>query len=985
MQEVGNIFGEAFPTFVKRQIEDREKVFGAGLAEGQLVHAFNDTSQTIGYLNYIHANSAYVKLVSSVDVLDTSRFIGTSLEGVVKNIKNTDFAKQMVLLGGVLLPASSSTAPYGYKEGESRVRDSLPLNNADFSQEEGEAVYNLFNRGNYGFGGTEFGLRPMPGITSAVIEHLNEGAFRKATVKIKAYNRAQLEMIDALYLRIGFTALLEWGHTTIARRGKNNVLEIRSDLADNYSLESTFLAGGLDFYEVADKIRTNRAASQGNYDGFCGRIANYTWDFLADGTFDITIIMYSVGDVIESLTINTSTVEVSEEDKKTNSTQDLSTPGARIEASLTKSDIGHFLALEKRKLDQARAGGGKIVNGKTVNFLQQPGFFVNSMVSYQGAPKRRFDVYGGDSTFIDTCKIEWESGHSTEYYIRFGTFLQFLEKYKVFETKTGVKVAKIDYDEKKNIVYLPDDNYTYPIDPRICIWKDQISIDDNNYEFFKGLEKFKDFKVVKEDKVQDANGRSITKITAVDYGYLMNIYLNMDHILTVLDSNRDSRTLKISAIKFLQQICDNISATLGGVNKINVTLDEEYNKIKFVDSVTFPELVASLNAFGASTDYATFNVYGFVQDKEFYKGSFIKGFNFSTQLSKDTSTLIGIGAAANSRVVGEDDTAFSKWNIGLKDRIWADIYDPVIAQQTQPLDSLKNAIQNQRDSYFDFLEEYGIEDSEVKKYTWDEGGFEAQKQKQREIINYDVTEQANNQTTKTAGTTIGFLPVRASITMKGLSGMKIYQIFNINADFLPSYIPSILNFLATNIKHTIENNVWDTTLETVTVPASVLEKGQKTGRRDKRKGGKASSGKEIVGQPVLDILIRFLQEAGIPVTEETKKFVIAWKRAEAGPNTYNLFGTTQKYNGSTKSPTSTTSQVQSYKTVEDGIKANALTITNGKYNGMLNDLKAGKLTALEIADKYAKTELVTWGTGRLLGDILKGGVSNLNKLKLYVA
>jgi len=308
MQEVGNIFGEAFPTFVKRQIEDREKVFGAGLAEGQLVHAFNDTSQTIGYLNYIHANSAYVKLVSSVDVLDTSRFIGTSLEGVVKNIKNTDFAKQMVLLGGVLLPASSSTAPYGYKEGESRVRDSLPLNNADFSQEEGEAVYNLFNRGNYGFGGTEFGLRPMPGITSAVIEHLNEGAFRKATVKIKAYNRAQLEMIDALYLRIGFTALLEWGHTTIARRGKNNVLEIRSDLADNYSLESTFLAGGLDFYEVADKIRTNRAASQGNYDGFCGRIANYTWDFLADGTFDITIIMYSVGDVIESLTINTSTV-----------------------------------------------------------------------------------------------------------------------------------------------------------------------------------------------------------------------------------------------------------------------------------------------------------------------------------------------------------------------------------------------------------------------------------------------------------------------------------------------------------------------------------------------------------------------------------------------------------------------------------------------------------------------------------------------------
>jgi hypothetical protein len=985
MQEVGNIFGEAFAPYVKKQIQDREKVFGAGLAEGQLIHAFNSDSQTIGYLNYIHANSAYTKLVSSVDVLDTSRFKGTSLEGVVKTLDGSKFAKQLVLLGGVALPQSQSGMPYGYKDGESRVRESLPLNNADFTQDGQEATYNIFNRGNYGFGGSEFGLRPMPGITSAVIEHLNEGAFRKATVKLKAYNRAQLEMIDALYLRIGFTVLLEWGHTIIARRDENNVLEITSDLTDNYSLESTFIKGGVDFYEVADLIRANRAASQGNYDGFCGRVANYSWNFLPDGTFDISIIMYSVGDVIESLNINSKTLPGEDEDKQ--NTQDLSTPGARIEANATKSDIGLFLASEKRLLDQTPSGLGKTVNNKTITYRQQAGFYINSTAKKKGA-KQRFNPYGTvESPFIDTCMIQWQSGHSAEYYVRFGTFLRFLEQYKILQTKGGVKVTKIDYDEDRNIIYLPDKTYTYPIDPRVCIWKDQINT-DANYEFFKGLEDFKKFKKTKEQTIKNEDGTTFTKISGIDYGLLMNVYFNMDYILTVLDSNRDSKTMKVSAQRFLQQMCDDLCAVLGGINKINVTVDEEYNKIKFVDSVTYPELISTLDAFGASTDYATFNVYGFIGEGGYYKGSFVKEFSFNTQLSKDTSTLIGIGAAANSRVVGEDDTAFSKWNRGLKDRIWSDIYDPVVARDTENAEnSIKKTIDTQRTQYVDFLEQYGIPDSTLKNYSWDEGGFEIQKQAQRQLIQYELTKDANEQ--GTAGTTIGFLPVKASITMKGLSGMKIYQIFNINADFLPANIPSTLNFLSSNIRHTIENNRWDTTLETITVPASVLEKGAKTGRRAGGAGtggGKDSTGgkgKYITGQPVVDILVKFLQEAGIPVTEETKKFVIGWKRSESGPNAYNLFGSTQRYNGSRTSKGSSVG-VQSYKTEADGIKANATTIKNGRYNGILGDLRAGKLTAIEIADKYAKTELTTWGTGPLLGRVLRGGISNLNFLKLYV-
>ena len=51
----------------------------------------------------------------------------------------------------------------------------------------------------------------MPGIESVNITNLDRGSIKRATIQLKAHNKQQFDIIDALYLRLGYTVLLEFG------------------------------------------------------------------------------------------------------------------------------------------------------------------------------------------------------------------------------------------------------------------------------------------------------------------------------------------------------------------------------------------------------------------------------------------------------------------------------------------------------------------------------------------------------------------------------------------------------------------------------------------------------------------------------------------------------------------------------------------------------------------------------------------------------
>ena len=96
-------------------------------------------------------------------------------------------------------------------------------------------VYNILDSAG------DFGYRPMPGITGLDIEHkASYGSLRQATVKFQCWDIHQLEQLELLYMRPGYTALIEWGWLPyIDNSGKlrNGIIEDNFFSNKNVSLQ----------------------------------------------------------------------------------------------------------------------------------------------------------------------------------------------------------------------------------------------------------------------------------------------------------------------------------------------------------------------------------------------------------------------------------------------------------------------------------------------------------------------------------------------------------------------------------------------------------------------------------------------------------------------------------------------------------------------------------------------------------------------------
>jgi hypothetical protein len=151
----------------------------------------------------------------------------------------------------------------------------------------------------------------MPGITSVDIKNKNRGSIKEATVKLTAYTREQFDFIDLLYMRLGYTVFLEWGWSTYFDNDENNqtmdyTLIEDSDGFFNEGWGQSDKDGSnpKTFSDFLDKITEYRGKHDGNYDGLLAKVRNFDWTISENGTYDITLSLISVGDVIESLKMN---------------------------------------------------------------------------------------------------------------------------------------------------------------------------------------------------------------------------------------------------------------------------------------------------------------------------------------------------------------------------------------------------------------------------------------------------------------------------------------------------------------------------------------------------------------------------------------------------------------------------------------------------------------------------------------------------------
>ena len=256
-----SIFREPFAPAIKGQLEARQNLVGK--------ESF--TSQDIAYLN---SKTAWIQLRSSVDI---------ELQG---RVSADGLATDNVLLGGTLLSGNQRRQGIGTK---------------------GLGVYDtsIYNKSLNIIEPNVLGLRPMPGITNLSIQ--NKGAYgslRQATVTFQCWDVKQLEIFEMLYMRPGYTLLLEWGWLPyINNDGK---------LSDRLFQDTLFFGRkDVNLQKYLADLRGLSLKSNGNYDAIFGYVMNYNWKYRIDGGYDCSTEIISTGEVLESLKINASGASVS--------------------------------------------------------------------------------------------------------------------------------------------------------------------------------------------------------------------------------------------------------------------------------------------------------------------------------------------------------------------------------------------------------------------------------------------------------------------------------------------------------------------------------------------------------------------------------------------------------------------------------------------------------------------------------------------------
>ena len=314
------LFGESFDEYVHKQVNTRQ----ASLAKHQ---------KDVADLQVFNSSTPWVRLTSSIKIdAQRTKELATNLELSADKIEGFNLAKNLVLFAGA-------------SKGD------------DLKNRIGGVGYGLDNA--YGFlSDKEQGYKPMPGITGITSKYKDNGSLKQAQVNITCFTRKQFEALEALYLRLGYTVILEWGHSVYfdnngVKQNMNamtipNLMFTSKKFVDpnKAALDATDRAkaanpnltanqGQILYKEALDKqklenasngphptrIRKNILKSKeetgGNYDGMLAKIANYSWNLNNDLSYSITVDLVSVGDIIDSLKMNVGGTKLTKSDSKT--------------------------------------------------------------------------------------------------------------------------------------------------------------------------------------------------------------------------------------------------------------------------------------------------------------------------------------------------------------------------------------------------------------------------------------------------------------------------------------------------------------------------------------------------------------------------------------------------------------------------------------------------------------------------------------------
>jgi hypothetical protein len=296
---MGNVIGNNPESWAKNQVELRQYLLGQNPKKVETINWLTSNVPWIRVSSAVNISPPYEVDTRGDDGNLTKRIIEkTKILGIPEDYVNRKLAREYVLFNGV---SKAEEKPSTFPSGEAStfirgIQKGGVSPTYDFT--------NFSSQYSYGFNSTSNqGLVPMPGISNLSVSNLNRGSLRKVELRIRANNREQFTIIESIYMRPGYTILIEWGNSIYFKGTPDNYQYTNSSFS---TLPFNYLMS--DFKKEQDTllslIKEERRNSEGNYDGFFGKVNNFKWEVDEGGGYDITIFAVSIGEIMESLTIN---------------------------------------------------------------------------------------------------------------------------------------------------------------------------------------------------------------------------------------------------------------------------------------------------------------------------------------------------------------------------------------------------------------------------------------------------------------------------------------------------------------------------------------------------------------------------------------------------------------------------------------------------------------------------------------------------------
>jgi len=780
---MGNIVGSNPETWALDQIKLRQQLLGAPSRDSKVLAYINNKTSWIRAASsvaiqegiIVEAQNSAGQLVRR-EINKSSELTGTP------NYAGRELAKQYVLFNGTV----------GLREGQN---DQL-IAQQKFGLTNNNSIINDFA---YGFGGVTQGIVPMPGIESLSINTYNRGALRKAELKIKAYNRQQFAIIDALYMRPGYTLLIEWGHTIYYTGTLENPVYQQAEF-NTPAFKNLFRATQNDKTITQDtllkNVRDQRTKTEGNYDGFYGKVTNFSWTYNTDGSYSITVSAISLGDVIESLNINriASTNITTDTSKNTlEKTNSLIANKDKSQFNKNLYEIYNYLVnnigsqgtskpIFQNSPTQIRSFNTSYVSIANNAAANQPIISDNYELV---AINSKANINQGDKT-----------SSSTNYpfmYVKLKTLLEIIQNGLLIYDDNLTPLISFDLEANNYCYTFP---YQYSLDPNICAIP--FSTAPQNGDQFN----FKEVNNVYWDQILGDSFSTTSKFV----GNLFNIHVNINYVSDLIVQYTDSNN-ELPLLKLLEGLMNGIQKALGGVNKFTVSYDHDTNKIKIYDDIPLDPKITK------TTDRqpAQFNVLGFTRGN--LEGTFVTNVSLTTKISNQLATMISVGAQSRNPSDIVNATGFQRWNEGLIDIITPEKVSEVVAEKPEEAKSDPNKVM--AESYNKLLSSDGVI---TKYYTLGQSPTKDIVDSQLStaasvfsfvVSNYAVAEDRPTQT---------FIPFDLGLEFDGFSGLKIYEKFTVSPEILPLSYPR-LNFVVKGLKHDISTSGWKTTIESLAFEA----------------------------------------------------------------------------------------------------------------------------------------------------------------------